>query len=78
MNRREICDDRFVTKVKHNQESSVKPIQLSDVREDIFISVDVAEPAAVKRELCLAQRVKEAVLSQNRTRVTLLNLGEKN
>lgn len=38
--------------------------------------MDVAEPAAVKGQFRLAQNVEEAVLSQNRSFICLLDLPE--
>ncbi len=77
MNRGEIRDDGFFTKVKHYEEGSAEPVQLSEVREDTGISVDVAEPPAQKGELWLTQGAQETVLSQNRTFIFLLNLDVK-
>lgn len=50
-NRGQICDGRFFTKVKHHEERSVEPVQLPEVREDVGIGVDGAEPPTLKGEL---------------------------
>lgn len=66
-----------MAKVEHHEESSVKPVELSEVREDAAVRVDVAEPSTVKRQLRLTQRVEETILSQNRTVILLLHLNDR-
>lgn len=76
-NGEEICDGRFVAEVEHHEERSVKPVKLSEVREDTGVRVDVAEPSTVKRKLRLTQRAEETVLSQDRTFIFLLGLEDE-
>ena len=75
--RREVRDGRFFPKVQDHEESSLESVELSEVREDVGVGVDEAEPPAVKRQLRLTQGAQETVLRQNGAPVCFLDLGER-
>ena len=52
----------------------VEAVKLPEEGEDVGVSVDGAEPAALQWELRLTQAAQEAVLSQDRAAVRLLGL----
>lgn len=76
-NRREIRDRGFFAKVEDYEESPVKPIQLSEVGENINVGVDEAEPATLEWELWLTQVVQKTILGQKRAFLFLLGLEGK-
>lgn len=76
-NRGQICCGRLFTKVKHHKVSLFVTVELSKVREDVCISLNVAEPASQKGKLCLPQAVQKVILKHCGSFTVLLDLDGK-
>lgn len=78
LNSREICCAGSSAEVNHHEVRFFVPIELSEVRENVGVGEDVAEPTAQKRELRLPQAIQETILRENGAFIFILDLRGKN